>query len=123
MLAGGFPDEDVTEQAAGFLRRLTGSLPVAVTEVQKQMVRGNRIDALTQYQRFTGGLLAGLLNIRYRPAKFDFGARYGDREYPEEVRARLERLLSPGGFEALEEAFPEALAWAEELVRELEGPQ
>jgi hypothetical protein len=64
-------------------------------------------------------VLAGLLNLKYRPAKYDFGIRYGDRDYPPLVAERVCRLFYPGSIHDLKTGFEEASAWAEELIADL----
>ncbi len=74
---------------------------------------------MLEYQSFIMRKLASLLNLKYRPAKFDFGIRYGDREYPAEIAERVTNLFYVGAFEELETKFGEASTWADELIEEL----
>ncbi|MFO8182636.1 MAG: nucleotidyltransferase domain-containing protein [Candidatus Aegiribacteria sp.] len=113
------PDGDLIEKQARYLDTLAGSLPLAVTEVRKQIARGHSIDAVSQYQRFVTARLAGLLNLKYRPAQFDFGIRYAERAYPPEVNRQLQELLYLESFDDLPPALEKAAAWAEDLLKEL----
>lgn len=113
-----FSDE-LKEKRARYLDTLAGTLPLAVTEVRKQIARGLPIDAVSQYQRFVSARLAGLLNLKYRPAQFDFGIRYAERAYPPEVNRRLRELLYPSSFHDLSASLDKAVAWADELLEEL----
>ncbi|MBN2586109.1 MAG: nucleotidyltransferase domain-containing protein [Candidatus Fermentibacteraceae bacterium] len=112
------PDE-LEERRSGFLENIRVSFPLVVTEVRKQIARGKPIDSIAQHQRFVTGRLAGLLNLRYRPSRFDFGIRYAERAYPPEVNRRLEQLLYIRSSEDLEPAFERAVRWAAELLEEL----
>ncbi len=114
------PQKEMREKNKLFFRKQLESYPIFVTEVKKQILRGNRIDAMLEYQSFIMRKLAPLLNLTYRPAKFDFGIRYGEREYPPEIAARVANLFYVGAFEELDEKFKEASIWAEELAKELE---
>ncbi len=114
------PDE-LEKGGSGFLEIVRVCLPLVVTEVRKQIVRGKPIDAIAQHQRFVAGRLAGLLNLKYRPPMYDFGIRYAERAYPPEVSRRLEELLYIRCFGDLEPAFEKAVKWAEELLEELTG--
>ena len=113
------PVEEMEKKNRMFFRRQLESYPIFTTEVKKQILRGNRIDAMLEYQSFILRKLSALLNLKYRPAKFDFGIRYGDREYPPEVAEKVTGLFYAGTFEELSVKFEEALAWADELIDEL----
>ena len=111
--------EELGDKRRRFFESLSAFLPLIATEVRKQIERGKRIDAVTQHQRFVAGRLAGLLNLKYRPARFDFGIRYAERAYPEEVNRRLEELLYIPGFQEVGPAFQRAYSWALALLEEL----
>lgn len=113
------PDGNLREKQSRYLDTLARSLPLAVTEVRKQIARGNSIDAVSQYQRFVAARLAGLLNLKYRPAQFDFGIRYAERAYPPEVNRQLRELLYLESFDDLPPALEKAAAWADDLLKEL----
>jgi len=95
------------------------TFPISETETEKQLRRGNEIDAMLEYQGFIQRKLAALLNLKYRPAKYDFGIRYGDRDYPAEVAERVRKLMYAGSIEDIRPLFEEASAWAGELLEEL----
>lgn len=113
------PAEEMQEKQARYLETLAGTLPLAVTEIRKQIARERPIDAASQYQRFVSARLGGLLNLKYRPAQFDFGIRYAERAYPPEVNMRLRELLYLNSFDDLPAALEMAVAWAEDLLEDL----
>jgi len=113
------PEDEMFQRNKSFFAMQAAAYPISETETEKQLLRGNEIDAMLEYQGFIQRRLAALLNLKYRPAKYDFGIRYGDREYPKAVAERVGRLLYAGGIEDLRPRFEEASAWARELMGEL----
>jgi len=113
------PVDTMKEKCRLFFRRQMENYPIFDTQVRKQILRGRKIDAMLEYQIFIQRVLAGFLNLKYRPAKYDFGIRYGDRDYPAEVAERVCRLFYPGSPGDLESGFEEASAWAQELMEDL----
>lgn len=114
------PEADMLEKNRQFFRFQRDCYPISETETAKQLIRGNRIDAMLEYQGFIQRRLAALLNLKYRQAKYDFGIRYGEREYPQEVAEKLVYLLYAGSIKEIEPRFKEASAWARELISELQ---
>lgn len=113
------PAEELAEKTEAFRRMQSSVIPISETETAKQLLRGNPVDAMLEYQGFVQRRLGALLNLKYRPAKYDFGVRYGDREYPPDTAARLARLMYAGSLEELKPRFDEAAEWAAELIEEL----
>jgi len=50
-------------------------------EIEKGILRGQFYDVFPTYMGFISRYLSVLLNLKYRPAKADFGLRYGRTEY------------------------------------------
>lgn len=113
------PKEVKRKRIKDYLVQQDSILLLAATEIRKQLARGAMIDAASQYCRFVSSGLAGLLNLKYRPAKLDFGLRYADRAYPENVRAGLKELLAFDDQCDIEDRLEKALFWAQELLKEL----
>lgn len=111
--------EEMLKRNRRFFQIQADTYPISETETEKQLLRGNEIDAMLEYQGFIQRKLAALLNLKYRPAKYDFGIRYGDREYPEKVAERVRKLMYAGSIEEIKPLFREASAWARELMEEL----
>jgi hypothetical protein len=61
--------------------------------VEKEILRSHPIDAMHFYHRLIIPLLAELLNLEYRPHKYDFGLRYSYNDFPEHVCHQLESFL------------------------------
>lgn len=113
------PEDEMLRRNTRFFAMQADTYPISETETRKQLLRGNRIDAMLEYQGFIQRKLASLLNLKYRHPRYDFGIRYGDREYPEEIAERVSRLMYAGSLEELKPKFEEASAWARELLEEL----
>jgi predicted nucleotidyltransferase len=64
------------------------------TLVRKEINRGHWVDAVSNYHAWTLQPLIELLNIAYRPYRYDFKAKYFSRDLPPEVVARVEPLYS-----------------------------
>lgn len=113
------PEDEMFKRNREFFAMQAAACPISETETAKQLQRGNEIDAMLEYQGFIQRRLASLLNLKYRPAKYDFGIRYGDREYPRDVAERVIHLLYAGSIHDIKPLFMEASAWARELMEEL----
>ena len=87
------------------------------TLVQKEIERGNRIDALGFYQTGLLGPAIEVLGMLRRPFKYDFGMRYIHKSFPKDEQTLIEELSYVSNFEALpeklnkiEKAFNSAVA-------------
>lgn len=114
------PEDEMLTRNLGFFRTLVKVLPISLAETEKQILRGNGIDAMLEYQGLLQRRLAGLLNLKYRPSKYDFGIRYGGTEYPPEVAERVRELMYAGSIQELPGKFREVSEWINRLVEELE---
>jgi len=92
---------------------------LSAIETEKQILRKNWIDAMTNYYGLIQRRLSTMLNLKYRPAQYDFGLRYAYRAYPRDVNDRLKRLLLISDFSELENRYLEVKAWFNELAGEL----
>jgi hypothetical protein len=81
-----------TDRMRGRLERLKLRHGMFWCFFEKEMKRGNTIEAVYHYQRILLDTLIEALRMRYCPAHFDFGFRYVHRELPAPVLRRLERL-------------------------------
>lgn len=107
----------LAERAAGHLATLRARTALFAHMPQKALSRGHLADAVTAYQGFVLRPLIDVLRLRHAPERYDFGARYLDRDLPAEVGARLDRLCLPGDREQLAAAIAEGRGWlAEELA-------
>jgi predicted nucleotidyltransferase len=87
-------------------------------EFKKAIQRGLPIEAQEVY-RSVLMRLAVLLNIKFRPAQFDFGFRYAHRVYPTAVVNQVEHLLTSHDQEMIITSFNTALEWYDDLLNEL----
>lgn len=63
--------------------------------VTKAILRGHAAEAVHFYHAMTLRPLIELLRIRHCPDRFDFGARYLDRDLPSPLAAEIDRLSFP----------------------------
>lgn len=91
--------------------------------VKKEINRGYFVEAISNYQAWTLQPLIELLNIVYRPERYDFKAKYFSRDLPTEVVGRVEPLYSVVDLVELAEKqqlaelfFAETLPLAEEKI-------
>jgi hypothetical protein len=74
------------------LDRLRARREMFACVVDKEVERGNWIEALFNYQRITLDALLEVLGMLHRPQRYSFGVRYVHRELPPAVVRRYERL-------------------------------
>jgi len=89
--------------------------------VHKAILRGRQIESLHAYWGYTLRPLVELLRMRYCPHRWDFGMRYLERDLPEPVYEELRRLMFVGESDDIAKFLTKATAWAERLLRELDG--
>jgi len=87
---------------------------------RKELARGRTVDAFMMYLHLTVMPLLTVLNMRYRPSRWDFGFRYVKDELPSEVVKVVERLCYVPDPSALEERFSAADGLLRETLHELE---
>ncbi len=73
--------------------------PLFQTLVTRAVRRGFVAEAAVAYQDHTYRPLIELLRIRHCPDRFDYGARYLDRDLPPALRAEVEALALPGSLD------------------------
>ena len=98
------------------LTRLRDRFAVFNIFVQKEINRGNYIEALSLYHSLTLGSIADALRIRYSPFHHDFKTRYIQYELPKEVIEKLENLYFVRDRKDLEEKYREATEWFKEMM-------
>lgn len=98
------------EDRAGLQSRIDARLatlrerfPLFQTLVSRAVRRGFVAEAAVAYQDHTYRPLIELLRIRHCPARFDYGARYLDRDLPAPLRAEVESLALPSSLAQIEE--------------------
>ena len=88
-------------------------------DVLKELNRANLVEAVAYYHAYTLRPLLNVLNMRYRPARHNFGTRYVYYELPPEVMARLEPLYLPAGLADLRAKQAEAQIWFRQVTDEI----
>lgn len=86
---------------------------------EKEIARGNWLEALAFYQGYTLRPLVEALRIKYSPHHYNFHTRYIHYELPAEILSRLERLYFLPDPSSLTGARKEAEGWFRELQAEL----
>ncbi|MCB1219697.1 MAG: hypothetical protein H7A35_11580 [Planctomycetales bacterium] len=89
----------------------------------KELQRGNPIDALNFYNQMVLATLMRLLRIRYDPARYDWGSRYLHHHLPADVHARLEPLYFVADSADLERKYMLCRKWIEAELRWWENQQ
>jgi hypothetical protein len=84
--------------------------------VQKELNRGNYIEALSLYYSMTLGSVVDVLRIRYSPFHHDFKTRYMQYELPKDVVEKVENLYFVRDREDLEKKYHEATEWFREIM-------
>jgi hypothetical protein len=86
---------------------------------RKELARGRTVDAfMTYYDRTLKPLLV-VLNLRYRPHRWDFGLRYFNDELPQEIVSVVETFCYVPNPAGLEERFSAADRLLRTTVKEL----
>lgn len=103
------------------LALLRERFPLFQTLVTRAVRRGFVAEAAVAYQDYAYRPLIELLRIRHCPDRFDFGARYLDRDLPATVRAEVEALALPGSLAEVETFRSRAAAIFDATLAQLDG--
>lgn len=87
---------------------------------QKEILRGNAVDALVFYQSYTLRPLVELLRIKYTPERYQFSLRYANLDLPEAIFARIERLAFVSDLADLDKKHQEAVEWFFEVLEQIQ---
>jgi len=87
--------------------------------VEKEMNRGNWIEAWANYRAYVVGPLTEVLRMKYGPLHHAFRTRYVHYELPREVVERLEGLLYVRDADELRKKYAEGLRWFREVAAEV----
>jgi predicted nucleotidyltransferase len=89
--------------------------------VQKEMNRGNYLEALVLYHSLTLGSVIDALRIKYSPFHHDFKTRYMQNELPKHVVERIEGLYFVKDGKDLRKKYREATEWFKAIAAESIG--
>jgi predicted nucleotidyltransferase len=105
------------EKVLARLERLKARFSMFNVFVQKEINRGNTVEALDLYHTFTFGSLVEALRIKHTPFHFDFRTRYMHHELPKKLVTRLEQLAFVESARDLQAKYDEATRLFHETVR------
>lgn len=115
------PGDMIESKGKRAFKNVTESFFLISLDIYKSLKRGRDVDALESYYRGCLGRLAIMLNLKYRPAKYDFNMRYSYRDYPKEVNEKLKRLMLVNDITELETKTKEVEGWFDQLKLELKN--
>jgi hypothetical protein len=98
------------------LRRLAARHRFFNNFVEKEISRGNWLEAMDCYQNITLSTLVELLRIRHFPYHHQFKMRYVHRELPPDTIRRLQPLFFIKDPSDLEAKHAEATSWIEQIL-------
>lgn len=87
--------------------------------VQKEINRGNKLEAIDLYHNLTLAMLVDVLRLKHNPFHWDFRMHYIQYELPPEVVERLEHLYFVRDDVDLKSKYDEATRWLCELLSEI----
>jgi hypothetical protein len=88
--------------------------------VQKEINRGNYLEAVDSYHTLTLATLVEVLRIKHNPFHHDFKMRYIHYEIPSKITRKLEHLYFAKDEKDLQRKYQEATKWFHETISEIE---
>jgi predicted nucleotidyltransferase len=111
--------EELNENLKHILAQLRDRFAIFNINVQKEINRGNYLEALILYNNITLGSVVNALRMKYNPFHHDFKTRYVQYELPERITRELQRLYFVRDITDLVKKYQEGTRWLYELVKEL----
>jgi hypothetical protein len=108
------------EKISERLKRLQARFGMFGNFVQKEINRGNFLEAVDLYYTLVLGSLVEVLRMKHNPVHYDFRMRYVHYELPAEVVAKLERLYSVKNVRELQSKYYEASEWFRKAASEVD---
>ncbi len=103
--------KDFVKKLKERLTRLQARFEMFNIFVQKEINRGNSLEALDLYHVVTLALLVEALRIKHNPIHHDFKTRYLHYELPAKIVKRLESLCFVKDAKNLQEKYQQASKW------------
>ena len=103
--------KDFVKKLNDRLTRLQARFEMFNIFVQKEINRGNSLEALDLYHTVTLALLVEALRINHNPIHYDFKVRYLHYELPAKTVKKLESLYFVKGAKDLQEKYLQASKW------------
>lgn len=88
--------------------------------VQKEINRGNYLEALDFYRVFTVAALVEALRIKYNPVHHNFRMHYIHSELPLEIIEKLRSICFVGDEKDLQDRYDEATKWFDGVISEID---
>src|SRR5256885_574410 len=104
-------------------RRLRERMDLFGPFVEKELLRGNRLEALEFYRALVVPSLVAALRMRYGPRHHDFRMRYVYRELPPDVVRRLEGLAFVRDPDDLATKYRQARVWFDKAIEDVDEEQ
>jgi predicted nucleotidyltransferase len=108
------------EKMSERLKRLQARFDMFGNFVQKEINRGNFLEALDLYYTLVLGSLVEVLRMKHNAVHYDFRMRYVHYELPPEVVVKLERLYFVKNARELQDKYREAVEWFLKAVSEVD---
>jgi hypothetical protein len=103
------------------LERLKARFEMFNNFVQKEINRGNTIEAMDAYYVITLSTLVEALRMKHSPIHYDFKTRYIHYELPPQVTEKLQELYFVRDEKDLQEKYDKASKWFRKLIPEIDG--
>ena len=113
-----FDKEELAKNLQQKLARLKDRFVMFNIFVQKEINRGNYLEALVLYHSITLGSVVDVLRIKYSPFHHDFKTRYVQYELPKQIMDKLDRLYFVKDWNDLVMKYHEATDWFNEIAAE-----
>ena len=114
-----FDSEAFAKKVEERVKRLETRLEMFNAFVQKEISRGNYLEAVDLYHVVTLATLYEALRIKHNPIHHEFRTRYIHYELPPLVVEKLEQLSFVKDEKDLQKKFREATSWCHEVVAEI----
>lgn len=94
---------------------LTEKMELGELSVQKEITRGQLMDALHNYQFWLVEPAIELARIKYAPLKISYGLKHGSRDLPKDIVSVIESLYTISSLENLQDKIAEVKALVSKL--------
>jgi hypothetical protein len=114
-------DKDaLVKKLKGRVERLKARFNMFNNFVQKEINRGNYLEAIDLYHALTLATLVEALRIKYNPVHHDFKMRYIHYELPSETIRKLKHLYFVEDEKDLQEKYRKTTNWIQEIMSEID---
>jgi len=114
-----FDEEAFSKKLQGRLEMMQARFEMFNNFVQKEINRGNYLEAIEWYHAFTLAMLVEALRIKHSPIHYDFRMRYIHYELPLKTIKKLEYLYFIRDAKDLQEKYHKATVWFQETMSKI----